>query len=260
MAGIRIQKLLAEAGVASRRAVEQMVLDGRITVNRSPVTALPCFVDPDAGDQVHVDGQLVRLRGGRCVYFLVNKPRGVVCTQQDPAGRPRVIDLVPGLRQRVYCVGRLDLDSTGLVILTNDGPLTQRLTHPRYGVPKTYVVQIDGRLSAEEVAKLKRGVHLDGRRTGAAAIKVLRRGRDKSLLQVTLTEGRNREIRRILARLGHKVRRLKRTAIGPVTDRGLKVGSFRPLRAFEVAKLRRLGAAGPQGGRRPKPPTRRKNL
>jgi len=250
MPKVRLQKALANAGVASRRAVEEMAVEGRITVNGEPVTALPCFVDLSQ-DEVRVDGRPIRPKRGnaaRRTYILLNKPRGVVCTQRDPEGRPRAVDLVPDLDKRVYCVGRLDKDSTGLVLLTNDGELTERLTHPRYGVTKTYVVQVDGRVGGADVEQLRRGTHLDGRRASASGVKVLRRGRQNSLLEIRLAEGRNREIRRMLARLGHKVRRLKRTAIGPVTDKGLKIGSFRVLASDEVARLRR--AARPAGGRR----------
>jgi len=238
MPAIRIQKALSAAGVASRRAIEEMIRAGRISVNGRTVTRLPCFVDL-ASDDVRLDGRAVGAPPGRGVYFLLNKPRGVVCTQRDPAGRTRAADLVPRAAGRVYCVGRLDADSTGLIILTNDGELTEYLTHPRYGVIKTYVVEVAGRLSPDEIARLKGRTHLDGKRTQGAWVKVLRRGPTRSLLEIRLREGRNREIRRILARLGHNVRRLKRVAIGPVTDRGLKIGNFRALRPGEVARLRR---------------------
>jgi len=247
MAKTRIQKVLADAGVASRRAVEEMILQGRITVNGQLVAKLPCFVDL-ASDDVRVDSARVRAPRGRKVYYLLNKPKGVVCTQRDPQGRPRAADFIGRGGERVYCVGRLDVDSTGLVILTNDGELTQRLTHPSFGVAKTYVVEIDGRLTGEEMAKLKAGVYLDSKRTRGAMVKVLRSSPKRSLLQIRLTEGRNREIRRALARLGHKVRKLKRVAIGPVTDRGLKVGNFRKLLSGEVRRLRQA----------PKQPTRRR--
>ena len=240
MAKVRIQKALARAGVASRRVVEEMLLDGRVTVNGKLVTDVPCFIDPET-DDVRVDGRSVRKQEPRKVYYLLNKPKKVVCTQRDPEGRPRAVDLIPDVPQRVYCVGRLDADSTGLVLLTNDGDLTQFLTHPRHGVEKTYVVEIEGRLDENEVQQLKEGVWLDGRPGSGAQVRVLRRNPKRSLLQITLTEGRNREIRRTLARLGHKVRRLKRTAIGPITDKGLKIGSHRRLRAREVEKLWRSG-------------------
>ena len=237
---MRIQKALAEAGVASRRAVEEMILEGRITVNGELVVRLPCFVDLSV-DQVCVDGRKIGGRRPSYEYFLLNKPRGVVCTQDDPQGRPRAADLIPQTGKRIYCVGRLDAESTGLIILTNDGELTNYLTHPRYGVMKTYIIEVDGLPMAEQIEKLQRGVYLDGRRTGGAQVRILQRGRQRSLLELRLTEGRNREIRRLLARVGHKVRRLKRVAIGPVTDKGLKIGGFRVLRHAEVERLRHSG-------------------
>ena len=236
----RIHKALANAGVASRRAVEEMVTEGRVTVNGRAVRELPCFVDL-AEDEVRVDGKKVRKLRSANTYFLLNKPRGVVCTQKDPSGRPRAVDLVPAKGKRVYCVGRLDADSTGLILLTDDGELTEHLTHPSHGVPKTYVVEVDGHVDGSRIERLKTGMHLDGRRTARARARVLKRGRDRSRLEITLREGRNREIRRLLARLGHKVRRLHRAAIGPIRDRGLKIGGFRVLKQDEVARLRRSG-------------------
>jgi 23S rRNA pseudouridine2605 synthase len=240
MPKIRIQKALAEAGVASRRAVEEMILEGRITVNGDPVASLPCFVDL-ATDDVRVDSQKVSGRKVSCEYYLLNKPRGVVCTQDDPEGRPRACDLIGDTGKRIYCAGRLDADSTGLVILTNDGDLTERLTHPRYGVAKTYVVEVDGCPDPKHLEKLAGGLYLDGKRAGGAQVKMLRRTPDRSLLEIKLAEGKNRGIRFLLARIGHKVRRLKRVAIGPITDAGLKIGSFRVLRQAEVERLRHGG-------------------
>jgi pseudouridine synthase len=250
--GIRIQKVLADAGVASRRASEQIVLEGRVRVNGLVVRDLPCFVNPES-DEIRVDGRKIKnaVRGERKVYFLVNKPKGVVCTQKDELGRPRAVDLLPENVGRVHCVGRLDVDSTGLLLLTNDGELTNYLTHPSHEVEKTYVVEINGRLNEDDVRRLKRGIYLDGKRTGGAGLKVLRKGRDKSALEIRLREGRNREIRRILARLGHKVVKLKRVAIGPVTSRGLKAGSFRTLSQNEIRALSRAGVdEGPRPGGR----------
>jgi len=263
----RIQKALGTAGVASRRAIEEMVLEHRIKVNGRVVTKLPCFVDTDE-DTVSVDGRSVHFARGRGekVYFLANKPRGVVCTQRDPSGRPRAVDMLPGESRRVYPVGRLDVETTGLLILTNDGDLTEYLTHPRYGVVKAYVAEVDGRIEGKDVEALKRGVYIDGKRTGGAAVKVLKRNPKRSLVEIRIAEGRNREVRRILARLGYKVRRLKRTAIGPVTDRGLKIGSVRRLTDMEVKRLSRCGKAKGAGdgkakakGKRTTPaPTRRR--
>lgn len=243
MEKLRIQKYLAEIGVASRRAVEEMVLEHRISVNGKTITELPCFVQPEQ-DTIRVDGRLIKkprnIEGGR-VYYLLNKPRGVVCSQSDPSGKPLAVDLIPKISQRVYCVGRLDVDSTGLIILTNDGSLTQYLTHPKYGVSKTYVVSIDGSITAEDIEKLKKGMYLDGKKTQGVGVRVMKRGAHGSILSMQLTEGRNREIRRMLARLGYNVEKLKRTAIGPLTDRGLKIGSGRVLSDAEVSKLKKSG-------------------
>ena len=258
MSKVRIQKVLSELGIASRRAAEEMVLDGRISVNGRTVTELPVFVDART-DRIKVDGRAVRIRPGSVekVYYLLNKPRGVVCTNSDPAGRPRAVDLAPPA-PGLHCVGRLDKESTGLIVLTNDGDLTQRLTHPRYGVVKTYVVEVDGWLDEKQIARLKGPAHVDGRRTRGARVRVLHRGRARSVLEINLREGMNREIRRLLARLGHKVRRLKRTAIGPVTDRGVKVGGYRRLTGPEVASLRRSAreAGSKKGGSQARKPGR----
>ncbi|MFP4054661.1 MAG: pseudouridine synthase [Phycisphaerae bacterium] len=261
MGKLRIQKYLAEAGVASRRAAEEMVTEGRVEVNGKILVDLPIFVAPDA-DEVIVDGKPVRpsdAKAGR-MYFLLNKPRGVVCTQSDPQGRPRAVDLIPSLPSRVYCVGRLDLDSTGLIVLTNDGDLTEYLTHPRHQVTKTYVVEIPSRVEGDAINVIKKGIYLDGKKTQRSAVKVLKRDRNRTLMEIRLTEGRNREIRRMLARVGYKVRRLHRKAIGPITDRGVKIGNYRPLRPAEVEALRSAGqdkpakqrSAGPKGGPRKK--------
>ncbi len=233
---IRIQKLLSELGVASRRAVEEMVTEGRVSVNGRTRTKLPVLVFA-ATDEIRVDGLAVDTRAPDKVYYLLNKPQGTVCTQQDPAGRRRAIDHIKDAPRGVHCVGRLDMDSTGLIVMTNDGELTQHLTHPRHGIPKTYIVEIDGRLAAKQIDQLKAPAYLDGRKTRGLKVKSLRRSYDRSLLEITLREGRNREIRRLLARLGHKVLKLKRTAIAAITDRGVKVGNFRKLTGKEVAIL-----------------------
>ncbi len=246
MEKVRIQKMLSEAGVASRRDVEEMILQGRITVNGDLVTSLPCFCEP--GDEIRVDGELVRKRAEEKVYVLLNKPRGVICTQRDEPGRsrPKAVDLVSGLDCRVYCVGRLDEGSTGLIVLTNDGELTQRLTHPSYEVERTYVARIDGVMTPEHVDKLRAGLFVAGRRRAGAKVQLIRGGHDESLLQVKVAEGRNCQVRRMLLQLGYKVKRLHRSSIGPLDDRGLKVGRFRLLNKAEISLLRR--SAGLDGG------------
>ena len=247
MTQTRIQKVLAEAGVASRRAAEQMILDGRIDVNGKLVTELPCFVTEE--DRIRVDGQRLRRTASKKVYYLLNKPRGVVCTQSDPQGRRRAADLIDAGGERIYCVGRLDVDSTGLLILTNDGEFTQLMTHPSHGVEKTYVVEIEGALAGEDIDKLKGGMYVAGHRTRGAKIKVLRRGATRSLLEIRLSEGRNRQVRRMLSSLGCKVRRLKRVAIGGLTDRGIKIGRYRMLKSGEVRGLRNAGTKDTKGKR-----------
>jgi 23S rRNA pseudouridine2605 synthase len=250
----RIQKVLAAAGVASRRAVEEMVLEGRVAVNGQTVRRLPILIDPDV-DQVEVDGEDVRLRnsrkperapGGERVYVLLNKPKGVYCTNVAQGAQVRAIDLLPAvIRQRVFPVGRLDADSKGLLLLTNDGDLTQHLTHPRYGVPKTYRAIIDGFLSPKELEQLESGIWLGDRRgrgikTTVAKVRVTKRLRERSVLEITLREGKNREVRRMLADLGHKVRDLTRITMGPLSLDRLPVGKCRPLMPNELRALRAL--------------------
>jgi 23S rRNA pseudouridine2605 synthase len=251
----RIQKLLAAAGCGPRRACEELVLDGRVTVNGEVVRILPVMVDPER-DRITVDGK--PLRPARLVYFILNKPSGVFCTQSDPEGRKRAVDLLVGVRERVFPVGRLDADSTGLLLLTNDGDLAQHLTHPRYGVPKTYHADVSGCPTQEAMDKLRTGVWLAEGKTAPAVIKVLHRQRDKAVLEITIREGRNREIRRMLAKLGHKVRRLTRVRMGKLTIRGLSLGAFRHLSREEITYLRsladrddsRAGAGSPRGAGR----------
>jgi 23S rRNA pseudouridine2605 synthase len=239
MAKTRIQKVVAEAGIASRRAAEQMIIEGRIDVNGKLVTELPCFVTEE--DRIRVDGMRLKRTSSKKVYYLLNKPKGVVCTQSDPQGRRMAGDLIDSGDERVYCVGRLDVDTTGLIILTNDGEFTQLMTHPRHGVEKTYVAEIAGALSGEDIDRLKSGVYVAGRRTRGAKIKVLHRAPTRSLLEIRISEGRNRQIRRMLTALRCKVRKLKRVAIEGITDRGIKIGRYRILKSGEVRRLRNAG-------------------
>jgi len=257
----RIQKVLANAGVASRRNVEEMVLQGRVTVNGKTVADLPVLIDPDK-DRVTVDGENVRLgrRGGKSggeggggagagprIYLLLNKPKGVYSTNVAQGEQVRAIDLLPpDLPGRVYPVGQLDADSRGLLLLTNDGELTNQLTHPRYGVPKTYRAVVDGDVQPRTVQEMEKGVWIadartgTGTKTGRSHINVIRRSREKSVLEITLREGRNPQVRRTLAKLGHKVRDLMRVKMGPLTLHGLAVGHVRTLTPRELKELRRL--------------------
>jgi pseudouridine synthase len=260
----RLHKALADAGVASRRKCEQFIADGRVRVNGEAVTELPAWYTPGQ-DTVEVDGEVVlrprRPHGtGSNVYIVLHKPRRYVSTTDDPQGRPTVLDLLPPevrSRARLYPVGRLDAESTGLVLLTNDGDLAHHLMHPRFGVARQYLVAVRGQLTDEDVEALQHGLYLADRakgvRKGVGARKAtmtkvrrLQQHRDRSRgdrthLAVTLHEGQNREIRRMLARLGYKVARLRRTAIGPIALKGLAVGQWRFLAAGEVRQLQEAG-------------------
>ncbi len=238
MSELRLQKVLAAAGVDSRRKCEELILDGAVRVNRKVVDKLPAFVDPEK-DLIIVNGR--KIHAAQKVYFLLNKPRGVICTNRDPHGRKKAIDLVSA-RERIFCVGRLDADTTGIIILTNDSELANRLTHPRYGLAKTYVVRVKGEIAGERLEKLKRGIWLAEGKTGRASVKILKRGHRESLIEVTIRQGLNRQVRRMLAKVGLPVRALARTRIGKLSSRGLGVGNFRALTKAEVAYLKKATA------------------
>ncbi len=236
-----MQKALARAGVASRRAVEELIVAGRVRINGRRAT-LGDKVDI-AKDRVEVDGSPVPLATD-LVYYLVNKPVGVVVTAVDPKGRPTVIDLVDA-PTRVWAVGRLDADTEGALILTNDGDLTTRLTHPRFEAPKTYLAEVEGRPSLGALRRLGRGIELDDGPTAPATVALQGRGSGRSVVEITITEGRNRQVRRMFAAIGHPVKRLVRTAVGPVGLGRLKPGAYRRLGPTEVRKL--YGSAAPRG-------------
>jgi 23S rRNA pseudouridine2605 synthase len=230
----RLNKYLAHAGVGSRRRCEELIAAGRVRVDGQVVRELGARVD--AGQEVCVDGR--PLHAERPVYWLVNKPRGYLCTNHDPAGRPRAVDLVEHVPQRVYTVGRLDEDSEGLLLLTNDGDLANKLMHPRYGVEKTYWVQVAGTPTRDDLLKLLRGVWLSDGHVKAQRVKRLKSQGESAWLQLVLAEGKNREVRRMLAKLGHKVMRLKRVALGPIQLGRLRKGKSRPLHHEELTRLR----------------------
>jgi len=231
----RLNKLLAHAGVGSRRQCDELIRAGRVRVDGQPVRDLGTRIDPEA-HKLSVDGTPIRLE--KLVYWVVNKPRGVLCTNHDPAGRPLAIDLVPHVEQRVYTVGRLDESSEGLLLLTNDGDLALRLMHPRFGMEKTYLVQVFGDPTPEQLKRLLEGVYLAEGRVRAKRVKRLKKQGQSTWLKIVLSEGKNREIRRMLAKLGHKVLRLKRTAIGPVQLDVLPKGKARRLSAAELQALK----------------------
>lgn len=244
MAEVRLQKILSTAGVASRRAAEALIAQGRVSVNGASVTALGSKADPDK-DDIRVDGRRVKTPTRRR-YFLLNKPRGYITSRSDPQHRPTVIDILEshGIRDYVYPVGRLDYDSEGLLILTSDGELAARLTHPSHGVGREYEVRVLGVPDEHELQLIARGVIVDGKRTTPAEItvtKVLekRDGRAETVLSIVIHEGRNRQVRKMCDAIGHPVERLRRVAIGPITDERLRPGDFRELTQEEVALLKR---------------------
>jgi pseudouridine synthase len=225
---------MAAAGIASRREAERMILAGRVEVNGRVVTELGTRVDP-ARDQVRLDGGAVGVRE-RPVYFLLHKPKGCLSTVSDPGGRPTVVGLLRGVRERVFPVGRLDWESEGLMILTNDGDLALRLTHPSNHVPKVYRVKVKGLVGRQTLEQVRHGLYLDGRRTLPAPVTRIS-SQQNTWLEVTLFEGRRNQIRRVFERLGHPVLKLKRTAIGSLADRDLRPGQFRRLTPAEVTRL-----------------------
>lgn len=235
----RLQKILAHAGLGSRRACEDYITQGRVTVDGRVVRELGTKVDPDQVT-IAVDGERIQLE--KMVYYAVNKPKGYLSTNDDPAGRPRVIDLLPEVPERVYSVGRLDEDSAGLMILTNDGELANRLAHPRYGVEKTYRALVAGTPGRETLAKLTEGIWLSDGKVRARDVRVVGTQGEATTLELVLAEGRKREIRRILAKLGHKVMSLTRIALGPILLKGLSPGEHRPLSATEIDLLRKVAA------------------
>ena len=266
---VRLQKALADAGVAARRDCEQLILSGRIHVNGQLITSLPAFIDPGA-DSVTLDGVPVSIPQSiksapsseprNYIYLLVNKPKGIISTTDDELGRRNVLSLVPpSLKgaQRLFPVGRLDGDSTGLLLLTNDGDLAHQLTHPRVGVLKEYRVTTKGLATEEQLKKLRAGMYLitpdasgnkNAKRASMESVRIVKRFVDRSrgdrtILSVALREGHNREIRRMLARVGLKVRDLERTAIGPLRASGLKPGQCKLLGKLDIAKLRSVASS-----------------
>ncbi|MEM7203760.1 MAG: pseudouridine synthase [Planctomycetota bacterium] len=231
---IRINRFLAAAGICSRRAADDLVVQKRVTVNGDVVVGPGLTVDPDR-DEVCLDGE--RVQPERHVYVLFNKPKDVVCTNARQPGQTRVVDYLGEVRGRLYTVGRLDADSLGLILLTNDGAFAQRIAHPSFGMPKTYAVLVRGRVDQAALDKARGGIWLAEGKTGGARIKVARTSRDRTYLKVTIREGKNREIRRVFSRLGHTVISLKRVRIGDLNLHGLRPGGYRFLSKAEVRHL-----------------------
>jgi 23S rRNA pseudouridine2605 synthase len=231
---VRLQKFLAEAGVASRRAAEPIILDGRVAVNGRPVRRLGTKVDPDR-DEVTVDGQPVRVK--RKLYVALHKPAGCVCSRRDERGRPTIHDLLPKEWQNLHSVGRLDFDSEGLIFLTNDGQFALCLTHPRYGVRKKYVATVEGGVEEAKLERFLRGVWNAGEKLQARAVRLVSSSRARSVVELELSEGKNREVRRLFESLGMTVKRLQRIQIGKIKLGELKPGRWRILTETEIRTL-----------------------
>lgn len=272
---VRIQRFMADAGVASRRACEALIEEGRVLVNGVKLTELPIFVVPGE-DRIEVDGEPLRINlpdrpstgrkqrttktvaGERLIYVMLNKPRNTVTTVYDPDGRRTVIDLVDHPSgARLYPVGRLDYDTMGLVLMTNDGDLANRLTHPRYGVHKTYRAVVKGRVEDDALGELEQGVYLaqrqEGRTVGAkrtahVQMRIVKRDETRTMLELTLEEGRNRQVRRMLAKVGHPVKKLTRVGMGPLKLTKVALGEWRELTRDEVSRLKKAAGAAPGGG------------
>jgi len=262
----RLQKIISQAGIASRRAAEELIVQGRVSVNGRTVTELGTKADP-SHDDIRVDGR--RVKGPeRLRYILLNKPKGYVTTRSDEKRRKTVMDLLAGVREYVYPVGRLDYDSEGLLLLTNDGDLAARLTHPSHEIERVYEALVQGVPNVRALEKLRTGVPLDGKRTQPADIVMVfpdlsrEKNASEALLRITIREGRNRQVRRMCEAVGHPVGRLRRIRIGPISDRTLKPGQWRELAAPEVAKLKTatqkaVATQNAEGGRRNEVRTRK---
>jgi 23S rRNA pseudouridine2605 synthase len=233
----RLQKILSEMGIASRRAAEEMIIEGRVTVN-GKTAVIGMKADP-AKDHIKLNGKLLT-RPEPKVYLMLNKPTGVVTSLHDPEGRPTVKDFLRGIKYRVYPVGRLDYDSEGLLLLTNDGELAHSIMHPSKKIPKTYLVKVKGIVEEENLEKLKRGIKLEDGMTKPAKVRKVRRLEENSWIEITIYEGRKRQIRRMLERVGHQVIRLKRVRINGIDIGGLRPGGIKHLTKDEVKMMKSL--------------------
>lgn len=250
----RLNKFLAHAGVCSRREADRFIAEGRVSVNNKVVLEMGLKIDT-ARDKVAANGRAVKAEQERQVFILLNKPVGRVVSVKDPFGRPTVMGLLPQLPVRVYPVGRLDLDTEGALLLSNDGDLALRLTHPRYGVGKLYEARIEGEPTDADLDKVRKGIFLEGRKTAPARVQVLRRGHRRSILRIEIREGRKREIRKLFDAVGYPVTDLVRVEFAGLTLEGLKPGQWRFLKTAEIQRLRKLADPAPA----PAPDRRKKS-
>jgi 23S rRNA pseudouridine2605 synthase len=232
---IRLHKFLAHAGIASRRKCEELIQAGTVRVDDTVITELGCKIDPDQV-RVYYNNRLIKAEPK--VYWLFNKPKGVICTTGEQEHRPKVVDYFGALarRQRLYTIGRLDAEAEGLLIVTNDGELCEHLTHPRYKVPKTYWVVARGQINPMAMQKIQSGIWLSEGKTSPARIRVIRQNREATIVEITLVEGKNREVRRIFAKIGNPIRAIKRIKIGDLSLGNLKAGQLQPIKRTEIIK------------------------
>ena len=237
---MRINKYIALCGVASRRKAEELILAGRVTVNDEVMTALSYKVDEE-NDIVKVDDKLIK-EENKLVYILLNKPEGYITTVKDQFDRPSVLDLVSDIKERVYPIGRLDYETSGLLLLTNDGDLTYKLTHPKHEVDKTYVARVKGKLTKEEIERFKTGLKIEDYTTAPAKLKVIKydEQRDSSLLEIKIHEGKNRQVRKMCKAINHPVLRLRRSAMGKIKIGDCEIGKYRYLTEDEIKYLKNL--------------------
>lgn len=235
---MRLQKFLAYTGIASRRASEKLILDGRVQVNDRVVRELGTKIDSDV-DEVKLDGKICCIQPRR-VYILMNKPMGIVTTVKDPFGRSTVMDLLKGLKERVYPVGRLDKDTEGLLILTNDGEMTYKLTHPKHEIEKTYLAFVKGKVSWQQIRLLEKGVKLEDGLTAPAKVKIIKFEDEYTIMEIKIHEGKKRQIRRMCDAIGHPVIYLKRTQIGMLSLKSLKPGQWRFMTSKEIEYIKSL--------------------
>ncbi|MWV44756.1 pseudouridine synthase [Paenibacillus sp. HJL G12] len=244
----RLQKILAQAGIASRRKCEELILAGKVEVNGETVTALGTKADPET-DIITVQGKPIR--NEKKIYIMMNKPKGVITSASDPAGRKIVTDYIKGIKERIYPVGRLDYDTEGLLLLTNDGEFANMLTHPKHHVPKTYLATVEGIPHGSELDKLRAGIKLDDGMTYPAEVeyKDIDTEKNEAVITITIHEGRNRQVRRMFEAISHKVIRLKRISFGDLLLQNLKRGLYRHLSADEVEALKNMAKSGKKGKR-----------
>lgn len=233
----RLQKYLADCGVASRRKAEELILSGKVKVNGEVVRELGVKVNPDR-DKVMYENKIIKIQKKK-VYLLLNKPAGYISAAKDQFENPSILHLVKDIKVRLYPVGRLDKDTTGAIILTNDGDFSYKLTHPKHEVSKTYIAEVEGVPTVEEMRTFSKGVHIDGKKTYPAKIRIVKETKKNSIVEIIIHEGRNRQVKKMCEEIGHKVISLHRQAIGKLTIDGVKEGSFRYLTDKEIEMLKR---------------------